>query len=90
MKRCAAGKRLSGASSITCGETCVGGWGGGACGALNSNDSCFGLVLFLRERGEDTIRRKVSARRPANNAPGVFISGKADGALYLASGAACC
>lgn len=34
---------------LTCGEICVGGWGGGACGALNSYDSCFGLVFVLRE-----------------------------------------
>lgn len=35
---------------LTCGEICVGGWGGGACGALNSYDSCFGLVFVLREK----------------------------------------
>lgn len=28
---------------------CVGAGGGGTCGALNSKDSCFGLLLFLRE-----------------------------------------
>lgn len=42
------------ASFLTWGETCVGGCGGGACGALNSNDSCFGLV-FLREKDKSEI-----------------------------------
>lgn len=36
---------LAGASFLT--WACVGGWGGGPGGALNSYDSCFGLVLFL-------------------------------------------
>lgn len=36
---------------LTCGEICVGGWGGGACGALNSYDSCFGLVFVLQGKG---------------------------------------
>lgn len=35
---------------LTCGEICVGGWGGGACGALKSYDSCFGLVFVLQEK----------------------------------------
>lgn len=35
---------------LTCGEICVGGWGAGACGALNSYDSCFGLVFVLQEK----------------------------------------
>lgn len=35
---------------LTWGEICVGGWGGGACGALNSYDSCFGLVFVLQEK----------------------------------------
>ena len=39
---------MAGVSFLTWPETgCDGGWGGGPCGALNSYDSCFGLVLFL-------------------------------------------
>ena len=37
---------------------CVGAGGGGACGALNSNDSCFGLVLLLEgDRQMDLLVR---------------------------------
>lgn len=46
----ATGEWMTGVSFLTCGETCVGGWGGGPGGALNSKDSCFGLVLFLLQK----------------------------------------
>lgn len=43
---------MTGMSFLTWAETCVGGWGRGPCGGIKSNDSCFGLVLFLRQKNK--------------------------------------